>query len=99
MTDERLARRLLETLYPTEETFLRRCSFSWSAEFVDAGQYRPPYRTSVVAEASTLREVAAELLALCNAEGTVIPPDCRDAFLEEPQSVDAVDPVGERVTE
>ncbi len=63
-TPETIARKLLWKLYPQQDAFIRRLPFSYSAEVVEPGQRPPPFRTQVIAEASTLEELTAQLEAL-----------------------------------
>ena len=64
VTEETLASRELWRLYPGRDAFIRRRRFSWSAELVNPGQIGPPYRTTVVAEATSVAELMAQLLEL-----------------------------------
>lgn len=61
LNTESQAARLLQKLYPRDDTFVRRLKFSWSAERVTPGQHVPPYRTQVIAEAATPEELLAQL--------------------------------------
>jgi hypothetical protein len=58
------AARVLWKLYPHHEGFVRRLPWCWSAEVVETGQIGPPYRTQVIAEGATAKELLARLLEL-----------------------------------
>lgn len=56
-----LAERLLRDRYRGHDAFVRQVGDRWSAEVVAAGQWRPPYRTVVIAEAPALDALIAAL--------------------------------------
>lgn len=62
VTDQLKAERMLWAMFPRQYAFVTEGSGVWVAVMVPGGQWGPPYRTVVVAEAETASGLVSALM-------------------------------------